>query len=222
MTEEIYPLCHFYSLRKVEKSYQFIASYLVCWTLNLIRGLGVETLRGYLRCGVQLSGAVIRLTWTDPGVNETSKVEQSPRKVRKFNATKFCEWWLILNLRSSCSFYLADRSLGVECYRAIYGYKTMFSDSLLSAKQDLVQEKYYSKLVQRFSLVVSHAHCNLYKHNIMIRGAGGTVVVHVSRTTVTRVQFWLRAVIRLKLSWSHVRRVLSSLTLLSIAGFLLY
>ena len=40
--------------------------------------------------------------------------------------------------------------------------------------------------------------------------AGGTVVVHVSLTTVTRVRFRLRAVIWLKLLWSHVRRVLSS------------
>ena len=51
-------------------------------------------------------------------------------------------------------------------------------------------------------------------------GGGGTVVVHVSLTNVTRVRFRLRAVIRLKLPWSHVRRVLSSLTLPSIAGFL--
>ena len=50
--------------------------------------------------------------------------------------------------------------------------------------------------------------------------AGGTVAVHVSLTTVIRVRFQLRAVIWLKLPWSHVRRVLSSLSLQSIAGFL--
>ena len=50
--------------------------------------------------------------------------------------------------------------------------------------------------------------------------AGGTVVVHVSLTTMTRVRFRLRAVTWLKLPWSHVRRVLSSLILPSIAGFL--
>ena len=50
--------------------------------------------------------------------------------------------------------------------------------------------------------------------------AGGTVVVHVSFTTVTWVRFRLRAATRLKLSLSHVRRVLSSLTLPSIGAFL--
>ena len=44
--------------------------------------------------------------------------------------------------------------------------------------------------------------------------------VHVSLATVTRVRFWLRAVIWLKSPWSYVRRVLSSLTLPNIAGFL--
>ena len=52
------------------------------------------------------------------------------------------------------------------------------------------------------------------------RGAGGTMAVHVSLTTVIRVRFRLRAVIWLKLPWSHVRRVLSSLTLPNITGFL--
>ena len=51
-------------------------------------------------------------------------------------------------------------------------------------------------------------------------GAGGTVVVHVSLATLTCVRFRLHAVIWLKLPWSHMRRVLSSLTLPSTAGFL--
>ena len=46
------------------------------------------------------------------------------------------------------------------------------------------------------------------------------MVLHVSLTTVTRVRFRLRKVIGLKLPLSHVRRVLSSLTLPSITGFL--
>ena len=46
------------------------------------------------------------------------------------------------------------------------------------------------------------------------------MVAHVSLSTVTRVRFRLREVIRLKLPFSDVRKVLSSLTLLSIAGFL--
>ena len=50
--------------------------------------------------------------------------------------------------------------------------------------------------------------------------AGGTVIMYVSLATVTRVRFRLHAVIRLKFPWSHVRRVLSNLTLPSIAGFL--
>ena len=59
-------------------------------------------------------------------------------------------------------------------------------------------------------------------HLFIIRSgdAGGTVVVHVSLTTVARVRFRLCAVNSLKLPLSHVRRVLSSLTLPSIAGFL--
>ena len=51
-------------------------------------------------------------------------------------------------------------------------------------------------------------------------GIGGTLVVQVSLTTVTRIRFWLQNVIWLKLTLSHVRRVLSSVTLPSIAGFL--
>ena len=51
-------------------------------------------------------------------------------------------------------------------------------------------------------------------------GSGGTVVVHVSFITVIRVWFRLPAVIWLKLPWSHVRRVLSSLSPPSIAGFI--
>ena len=49
---------------------------------------------------------------------------------------------------------------------------------------------------------------------------GAKVAVHVSLTTVTRIRFRPRAVISLKLPWSHVRRVLSSLTPLIIACFL--
>ena len=45
-------------------------------------------------------------------------------------------------------------------------------------------------------------------------------VLHMSHTTVTRVRFLLRAVIWLKVPWSHLRRVLSSSTLPSIASFL--
>ena len=55
---------------------------------------------------------------------------------------------------------------------------------------------------------------------ICSRVAGGTVIVHMSFTTVTRVRFLLHAVIWLKLPLSHVRRVLSSLSLPIIAGFL--
>ena len=51
-------------------------------------------------------------------------------------------------------------------------------------------------------------------------GAGGPMVVQVSLTTVTRIRFRLGAIIWLKLPLSHVRRVLFSLTLPSIAGFL--
>ena len=51
-------------------------------------------------------------------------------------------------------------------------------------------------------------------------GAGGTVLVHVSLTTVTWVRFRQHAVMWLKLPWSRVSRALSSLTLPSIAGFL--
>ena len=50
--------------------------------------------------------------------------------------------------------------------------------------------------------------------------AGSTVIVHVSHTTVTRVPFWLHAIIWLKLPWAHVSKVLSSLTLPSTTGFL--
>ena len=57
-------------------------------------------------------------------------------------------------------------------------------------------------------------------HHTFLKGAGGTVVVHASLTTVTKVRFQLCAVIWLKLPWSHVRKVLSNLTLPSIAGFL--
>ena len=60
----------------------------------------------------------------------------------------------------------------------------------------------------------------LYLCIALLRGAGGTVVMHVSLTTVTSIRFRPRAVIWLKLPLSHVRRVLSSLTLPSIAGFL--
>ena len=66
----------------------------------------------------------------------------------------------------------------------------------------------------------SSKHCTLYELTATNWGVGGAVVVHVSLTTVTRVRFWLRVVIWLKLPWSHVRRVLSSLTLPIIAGFL--
>ena len=52
------------------------------------------------------------------------------------------------------------------------------------------------------------------------RGTGGTVVAHVGVTTVTWARFLPRAVILLKLPWLHVRRVLFSLTLPSMAGFL--
>ena len=50
-------------------------------------------------------------------------------------------------------------------------------------------------------------------------GCWWLVVVYVSLTTVTRIWFRLRAVLWLKLHWLHVRRVLSSLTPPSIAGF---
>ena len=43
--------------------------------------------------------------------------------------------------------------------------------------------------------------------------AGGPVVAHVSLTTVMKVRFLPHAVISLKLPWSQVGRVLSSLTL---------
>ena len=59
------------------------------------------------------------------------------------------------------------------------------------------------------------------KHCIRMAGsAGGAVNVRVCLTTVTLFPSRPRAVIELKLPWSHVRRVLSSLTLLNIAGFL--
>ena len=45
---------------------------------------------------------------------------------------------------------------------------------------------------------------------------GGTVLVHVSLTTVTRVRFRLHVVIRLKLPWSHVWSALTSLKMFKI------
>ena len=48
----------------------------------------------------------------------------------------------------------------------------------------------------------------------------GILLVVISLTTVIRIGFRLRAVIWLELPWSHVRRVMSSLNLLSIVGFL--
>ena len=48
----------------------------------------------------------------------------------------------------------------------------------------------------------------------------GTLAVHVSLTSVTRVRPRIHAVICLKLSGSHLRRVLLNLSLPSIAGFL--
>ena len=56
---------------------------------------------------------------------------------------------------------------------------------------------------------------------VLVNGsAGATVVEHVSLPTVIRLRFRLRAVTWLKLPLSHVIRVLSSLTLPRIAGFL--
>ena len=52
------------------------------------------------------------------------------------------------------------------------------------------------------------------------RGAGGISAVHKSLTTVTRVQFRLRAVIWFKLPWPRLRRVLSSLSQPSTGGFI--
>ena len=60
--------------------------------------------------------------------------------------------------------------------------------------------------------------CSLLAHFLSF--GSDIVVVHVSLTTVTWVRFRLHAIIKLKLPQSHVRRVLSSLTLPSIAGFL--
>ena len=52
------------------------------------------------------------------------------------------------------------------------------------------------------------------------RGTAVTVVVHMSLTTVNSVRFQLGAVIWLNLPWSHVRKMLSILTLPNIADFL--
>ena len=59
-----------------------------------------------------------------------------------------------------------------------------------------------------------------YLHDSICGGSGGTVVVHTYLTTVIGLRFLLRAVVWLKLPLSHVTRVLSTLTLPSIAGFL--
>ena len=86
-----------------------------------------------------------------------------------------------------------------------------------------VIQSIYFILYMSFAILLIYPHSLIYKTlilTVLLWGAGGTVVVHVSLTTVTGVRFRLRAVIWLKLPWWHVRRMLSSLTLPSITGFL--
>ena len=77
----------------------------------------------------------------------------------------------------------------------------------------------YMPAVMLFTIVGRHLR-KIVSSSLTPGDTGGTVVVHVSLTTVTRVPFWLHAIIWLKLPWSHVSRVLSSLTLPSTTGFL--
>ena len=88
-------------------------------------------------------------------------------------------------------------------------------------KRSLIKENNFYKWrkceAKWFSWQERHARWRVY---LQLWGTGGTVVVHVSFNTVTRVRSRLRAVIWLKLPWSHVRRVLSIFKQSSITGVL--
>ena len=78
-----------------------------------------------------------------------------------------------------------------------------------SVKRNPLKNGYNYLFLAEYNIISLHINSVLY-----------TMVVHVSLTTVTRVRFRLHAAIWLKLPWPHVRKVLSSLTLPNIAGFL--